>query len=377
MSTLSLRFAISLSDTSYRLTHHGPLFHRWLPDGEGDAVPLPVEDPDAELKVWFERFGFKPEADGFIVFDCKRREVDPDVMSRQAVLDAGPLIGSLKIREIPREQLTPVINNKAGDSDYVALGKRVVELIQEPVARFLSILRTNYGQYWIRELERWDSRRYTLGAYCSQLLDLHWSLDEGRTWTAFVPDDRTVYVRVTMPAMRDFGEYLTSDDWQELEAVNQQVHEVSLAASLLSKAHERLDQGDLKHALVEGVSALQVALREFVRRRSCMDRHLAKEMQAFWELPLRAQLIAIVATLDETRCDDLRLAVRAIEMRNKVVHDGCTPPGDAGRQITGLLQTISVLLPGRRFKFPRVNSGNKLMSLQEWENPTQEDNQYG
>lgn len=377
MRTLLLRFAVNLCDTSYPFMHHGPLFHRWLPDGENDAILLVTEDPSAELKVWFERFGFRREAGGFIIFDYKRREVDPDTMSKQAVLDAGPLMGLLKIPEMPQDEVLPILNNEVGDARYVALGKRIVRLIYEPVARFLDILRTNYGQYWIRKPDRWDSRRYSLGAYCDQLLDLQWSLDEGQTWTPFVPDERILSVKVTMPSVRDFYQYLTKDEWQELAKVSREKREPSLGAFLLSRAHQSLDQGDLKDALVEGVSALEVALREFGRRRFCADKHIAKEVQAFWDLPLRAQLIAIVTTLDTAQLDELKLAIQAINMRNRVVHDGWTPPDSTERQVRGLLHTVSRLLPGRPFKFPRINSGNKLMSLQEWEELAQEDDQDG
>ena len=77
----------------------GPLFHQWLPDGEKDAVVL---DQALEFKAWFVRRGYI--RDNFIEFDDSRREVDPDVMSRPAILQAGPLVGKLRVPASPKER---------------------------------------------------------------------------------------------------------------------------------------------------------------------------------------------------------------------------------------------------------------------------------
>lgn len=373
MPALLLKFKINLEDYSVSIhpRHHGPLFHRWLPDGEKDAIVLDTGDPNAELKVWFERLGFKHK--DFIEFDYTRREVEPETIPKQAILDAGPLVGLLEIHAVSEEESVSLRENKVGDARYVALGKKIVSLIHVPVARFLDVLRTNYGQYWIRGLEKWDSRKESLARYCSLPLNLEWSLDEGKTWARFMPDEPTARLTVTMSTARSFREYLTKDDWQELAKVSREGHEPSLAALLLARAHQFLDQGNLKHALIEGVSALEVALEELVHQKLDGDNSLAKSMQAFWQLPLPARLIPVVSTLGTARLEDVKLAVEAIDMRNKVVHDGWDPPERAQHELSGLVNTVAALLPSPRFKFPTVNPGNKIMPLEEWEKLTKED----
>jgi hypothetical protein len=93
MATLLLKFGVLLENYNIEEfdRHKGPLFHRWLPDGEKDAILVDVPDPTAELKVWFERRGFVD--DRWIRFDYSRPEIDPEIMERQAILDAGPLRG--------------------------------------------------------------------------------------------------------------------------------------------------------------------------------------------------------------------------------------------------------------------------------------------
>jgi hypothetical protein len=364
MPTLLLRFAITLEDYSLSEIdqHHGPLFHRWLPDGEKDCIVLDTDDPSAELKIWFQRWGFVEH--GFIVFSYERREVDPEIIPKQAVLDAGPLMGLLRIEGLSEEQLASIRENKVGDDAYVALGKRVVKrLVYPPVNRFINVLRTNYGQYWIRPLEEWDSRRESLGGYCS-FLQLKWSPD-GQIWEDFLPDEAVT--KITARLQRHFPGYLTEEGWQELREVAREGYEPSLGAVILSRTHQLLDQGNMRHAVIEGVIALEVALSELIRRKLGAAESLIERMSAFWNLPLPSQLVSIAAPLGTVSSQDIEDTVRAIEMRNKVIHQGWNPPDDAAVALSGLLRTVAALLSGPRFRFPSGHFGNSLMSAEEWE----------
>jgi hypothetical protein len=79
MSALLIRFKIELANPDFASyePHYGPLFHRWLPDGDHDAIVLKTDDPNLELKVWFERRGFVEN--GNIQYSPSRFEVDPAV----------------------------------------------------------------------------------------------------------------------------------------------------------------------------------------------------------------------------------------------------------------------------------------------------------
>ena len=188
MSTLLLKFRIILNfdSISDSYEHSGPLFHRWLPDGMKDAIILNI-DQNTELEIWFERFGY---VDGpSIEFDYHRQEVDPNIIPQQAILEAGPLMGMLKISEISEEELYVIKKNSIENEKYIKFGKKIVnKLIYPHVASFIHILRTNYSQYWIQDLEKWDSRNESLGRYCSKRLHLNWSLDDGKTWSDFIPN---------------------------------------------------------------------------------------------------------------------------------------------------------------------------------------------
>ena len=245
---------------------HGPLFHQWLPDGETDAVVL---DQAFEFKAWFVRRGYI--RGNFIEFDDSRREVDPDVMSRQAILQAGPLVGKLRVPASPNER-EAVGNGTIGSAEYVALGKRVVKTLVPGVQRFLGVLRTKYGQYWLPELSGWDSRRESLGSYCSGL-GLKWSLDEGVSWSKFRPTESRTMLDVRMS---DFSDYLTETDWRDLQSLDYDEMKSGVGAELLTQANRFRDRGMLKYAFIEAVSALEVAVQEVARRTIARTDEIAK-----------------------------------------------------------------------------------------------------
>src|SRR5262245_34545234 len=211
MATLLLKLSVYLQDPNLRplgpFSHHGPLFSKWLPDGESDAIVL-NPDADATLKLWFERHGFTDEH-GFIRFDYQRREVDSGVMERQALLSAGPLKGLLELRGLSDGDLRPVLSDDKGDPQYIALGKKVVMLLFPHIDRLLSTLRANFGQYWILPLEKWDYREETLGHYCSRL-GLSWSIN-GREWSFFRPTDIVVHIT---GRVSQYTDYLRREDWK-------------------------------------------------------------------------------------------------------------------------------------------------------------------
>jgi hypothetical protein len=81
------KFVFFLDDSNIRFRLNGPLFHRWLPDGEKDGITLNTQVPNTSLRVWFKRWGFV--SDGQIEFKLNEEKVDSGIMSKQGVLEAG------------------------------------------------------------------------------------------------------------------------------------------------------------------------------------------------------------------------------------------------------------------------------------------------
>ncbi len=360
MKTLNISFAVTLENyfiDEFRRAH-GPYFHKWLPDGDKDALTINMGSPNIELKLWFERKGYV-RADGIIVYDQKKHEVDENIMARQAILDAGPLFGQLTINNVTEAQIEVLQQDKRNDPNYIQLGKELLNFIYPVLSRLITILRVNYGQYWIRELEPWDSRKYPLGHYCQTFLEMRWALDNEQTWRDFKPSDGPITIRVQLPSDEDYLQYLLPEDYKHIEKLLNENFSPSLAATSIGLAHQSLDRGNFKHAIIEAVTALEIALEEFHRSKFNADKELLKQIKAFWDLPLRTQLLVSANSLPECDLESLKEAVRAIDMRNNVVHEGWNPPNNAEtfKTIQVFLKLISLFVEGPKFKFAEDAQG--------------------
>lgn len=367
MVTFLLHFTIDLRgyDIPSAPKNNGPLFHRWLPDGENDAIALDIPKSKAQLKLWFERRGLVE--DQFIKYDSKRHEVDPNIMIKQGVLEGGPLTGLLAGCELSEEELVALKEDRKGDPAYEALGKRVINLIYPPVSRLIHIIRRNYGQYWVEELEEWDSREQPLGRYCQSILHAEWSLDNGKTWQPFVPNDPVGSVHITIElSKKRFMDYISKEDWQCLTSYYEKGYSPPPSANILLRTHELLDQGNLRQAFIEGITALEVALSEFMRDRLNGRDALQKSLGNFFDLRLQSQLtsVAVALALD---LGDIESAIEAITIRNKIVHEGYDPPSSFKDKLQGLMNVTARLISGPNIKFPTINPGNAIRPVEDWE----------
>lgn len=365
MQTLLLKFGVRLEDLDIpdASKHAGPLFHRWLPNGAIDAIAVETGDPNAKLEFWFERWGFVNEtADGtkdFILFNYLRKEVDPERMTWQAILDAGPLMGMLTLLDLSEEETLAVSESRVGDSAYVKLGKRVVKLIFSPLSKVIHVLRDSYGQYWLKSLPKWDSRCESLGYYCSIVLGLVYSLDGGHTWKRFQPDKSEQRIAVNHRKI-SLDEYLQERDWQELGRIVSAAVEPTLASDTLTRAHRALDSGNLQYALIEGITALEMAISEYMTRHFKGRKVLDASLSPFWNLPLRTQLASVAAASGRITPQDCELAIMAIELRNRIIHEGEYPASDAFDTVHTLLRVVASLLLGPHRRFPSARPLNEL-----------------
>ncbi|MBI5476340.1 MAG: hypothetical protein HY964_06355 [Ignavibacteriales bacterium] len=367
---LLVRFAKHLKRSELKFSsHEGPLFHRWLPDGERDAITVTDSKTNTIVKLWFERWGFVDSS--MIMFDYNRKEVNPDIITRQAVLDAGPLYGNIRL-SVSSDELNAVRQNRKGDSTYEALGKRLVKNIIYPqVLRFLNMFRINFGQYWIALPTDWDSRQCSLGHYCRHW-NMKWSNDDGASWSDFIPNEEKISLTLRICGEQTWRELLHESDWREIQDLTQSGYEPSFAGTLITLAHELADQDKLRHAFIEGITALEVAIEEFYKQKFKNDETLRDALKSYWELPLRTRLASVTLAATSSgsviSSDDVLGALRAIEIRNRVVHEGVDPQVEDGKHLAALLRVASALLLGSHFRFPPSNIGNEIRrSEKEWE----------
>ena len=324
------------------------IFHRWLPNGEKDAVKLNTNDPNINLKVWFERCGFTKGA--FIQYNEKHREVDSKIMTSQGCLYSGPLFGMLEIDNLPPEEIQAIRVSKEGDQIYINLTKRLVEnIIYQPVSEFIDIIKINFGQFWIKPLPKYDSRHYSLGYYSSQILNLQWSLEDRKSWKIIDPDAPDT-VKATFQALPrpDYLQFMTKEDW---ESIYEFKYSNRSPNHFLIRSHSLCEGGDLRLALIEGTTALELSIHEFIRNRAS-SRSLIEASEAFYNLPLRTQLTILCSSFKSIPQEQIEHSIEAINLRNKIVHEGIEPKDQTKSLLYALLKTVSYISGEEVLKFP-------------------------
>lgn len=368
MNKILLKFAIILENEGLS-KHYGPLFHRWLPNGIKDAINLNTGDNNSSLKVWFERRGFVHG--GFIVFNYKEHDVDEKIIPSQGVLEGGPLFGLLEFRGLSDKELEAIQEDKK-DDHYLTFGKKIINKIIYPcVSRFLNILRISYGQSWIKGLEKWDSRKESLGSYCS-LIELWWSLDDGKNWHKFRPPNKPhAMVKVTMPSREELKQFITNDDWKKIKVLTQSDYEQTLAIECLIRSRDLLIEGNIRNSLIEGVTALEIAIEEFIQNQV----KSASYPNDFFDInilrDLRTKLRNIAVIRGNISIENIEKALIVIERRHKVVHEGWNPAEEdfplIKSELAGLYYIVISLIKCPVLKFPSPNTGNAIGPPEYWD----------
>jgi hypothetical protein len=358
-----LRFRLATHVVNYTMNSsfqpEGPLFHRWLPDGEKDAIRLSNDDSVDELDVWFERR--MQLNNGYLQWTGVDDDFDADVMRRQGRLDAGWLIGELKLAGISSATVTALKASKddatsAETPPYVQLGKRVVKYVQPLLSQFLRVLRDQYGQYWLRSLEPWNSQDESLGSYCRQLR-LKWFDEQQQQWNEFVPTPEKVRLTIVSD-LRKFKQFLTAEDWGKLRNGGAR-QTLPIGAELLARAARLLHEGEHRLAFVEASSAVETVVTERLKPPTTL-KHTAAALQSFVDSANTRALVASVMRLSGYDDADTEIVLSVVDLRNKVVHDGYSPGKDDVRVLVSALPLVARLLNLEPYKNPEMVTGNAL-----------------
>jgi hypothetical protein len=362
---IKLHFSILLENyqVDELIRPNGALFNRWLPNGLDNAIDIPVTHKDNTLRIWFERRG--SIRNGFIRYNSEILKEDTQLISRQAKLDSGPLIGESDFHNILDDEFIAIRDDKVGSQEYIALAKRIINFLYPPLSNFIFVLRTQYGQYWLRELEPWDSRKRSLGDYCRSTLDLCWS-DNGRQWNRFRPTDQSVNIHLPSLPGKGFGEYLTKDDWNNLSSSFDPYKSPSLASVILGRAHRLFDQGESRQSFVEGVTALELSMSELIYRNLSNQQRILSEAINIFNNPQtgvrdKFKLVSVITGLISDEAFEKTL--EAIDIRNEIVHKG--DDSGIGKEDTlfALFNTITIFLEKEIYKFPVLVNGNMLYAV--------------
>jgi len=367
MPSLTLLLAISITAPTGPSFYEpeGPLFHRWVPNGSADALRLSAANDPYQLSVWFERRAKKDPA-GFLRWDREGSQFDPETMQRQEKLDGGVLYGELTLVDVPEAALAAMkehpifVGEKFGNEPlekqppYIALGKKVVEYAQPRLSRLINQLRNQYGQHWLRDLSPWDSRRSTLGSYCLSL-GLKWRSEDGRM-CRFMPTNLGEEFELQPAPGREYGEYLTEKDWRRLQAAGFEA-DATIELELLGNATRLLDLSENRHAFVEVVTALEIAIANRVRSD---NKAIQLAMQSFTNGPPLKTQAAVLMKLLQFSSDEIIDVLAIVKMRNAIVHEGKAVSPDDTATLRRAMTSVAKLVGLDELKMPVLSSGNAM-----------------
>ena len=344
MTILEVQFGVWLGGQDSPFGVQGALFHRWLPNGELDAIEVPTEDKAARVKVWFDRKGYVEN--GWIKYDHKRTEIPEELMRRQALLDAGALLGRITLNDVSQEQLDAVQGQQEGNVHYVAVGKRVAKYVYKAVLKVVRVLKWSYGQYWLEEPSPWDSRNQTVGSYLHGRVQVWFDSRDGRR--PFRPNSISITLTSRVGATK-CADYITELDWQAVARAISGGSTPPISARTLVEANRLAVHGQLRQAVVEAATALEIALNDFARKGPAT----AEELGQFLDLGLRAKLIIMAAIRRRIDRTELDTVLKLVALRNGIVHEGINPPEESFSLLDQAMVSIAKWIPAPR---PRLLS---------------------
>jgi hypothetical protein len=361
LKKILIKFRIDLS--SHDDDNEGAIFHRWLPDGKKNLINLFVNNPNAKLKVWFERCGYTDDA--FIRFSTSRREVEINTMEKQGCLYSGPLNGLLELDNIPDDIAVVMGDSRKGDENYIKFTKNVIKnIIYEPLHNFIELLRIRMGQYWLHQMPKFDSRIQSIGYYAGSVLGMKWRFSRGRKWKVLDPDGpETTKATFCVRPGPDNEQYMNKSDWGSLSNID---CTQTNGDFFIIRAHRLSDEGDVRLAFIEGVTALELSIHHFIRKRA-LKKEILESTSSFNNLPLRSQLAVLCTALGEIPEQQIELAINAIKIRNDIVHEGFVP-GDANKPaLYELLRIASIFSNNSVLKFPSNQFHLTSMPAESWQ----------
>lgn len=127
----------------------------------------------------------------------------------------------------------------------------------------------------------------------------------------------------------------------------------TLAFETLLKAYRLKNEGDYNQAFIEGVSSLELAIREHFKGRFDLPKGLKEEMERFWQLPIHSRLVATSSSMQNLSFDDISMAIEGIEISNKILDDGLSLTMDVELEtkLDALISVASKLLSDEPINF--------------------------
>jgi hypothetical protein len=207
--------------------------------------------------------------------------------------------------------------------EYYRIGKTAYQVIISGLNRLIGYIRSEKGQYWLEDYPDLDNNCYS--EFINNKVRIRF---DGGEWIE-LRSERVVNFSVV--AYTDKKNLIAKEDWLAVQDYLQSGRRVSLVGHLLSIAEKLSSEGYRRTALIEAVSALEVALHQFAKEAADKKPAQCRDVKTgFSNIKKHIEYICFTCSfnyllpliLKEGAMEALKQCQEAIEERGNVVHNG-------------------------------------------------------
>ncbi len=300
------------------------IFNRWLPVNEDDA--LVFAENDLQLKIWFD-----------ITCASGAFPIAEDELSRLVNVPTYRVFVDVTLKDMPDDLAAFILAQPEEESassnelgiEYERLGERLMETAIRYVNRLISYVRNEKGQYW---LEQYVFDRENVSSHNVAFEARARIVAKGTDWFPWKPT-RTGVVRVSI-RMGDDPRYLRREEWQQIPDFLASKARPNLVLELLANAESLAATGHRRSALIEAVTALEIAVNRFSESPRLNEVAGSGQVDRFDIASLHSQvrhlgfsatvryLLPLLLSEEALPKDLLSICWNAIATRANVVHQG-------------------------------------------------------
>lgn len=304
------------------------IFSQWLPEGVERGLHVPGDALD--LRVWLDRT---------CVHSLRREPLTDELISKWDNMPVERVFVDVTADGIA-DDLAAFIRDKqdwlrgdpiigSGDPEtqrlaeaYMRIGWTVLSSVLEVTNRIAAWAYAEGGQYWLRE------RDEEADIMMSRNVEFHAraSIDAG-PWVRWCPPFIDTFNIGVFGGQRG----LKQPDWNLLQAFLLSKRRPTLFRELISNAYALLGAGNSRSAIIEAVSGLEVAFRDFIRRpdvtklqdaASVRIESLSRDSGRLgFSSSLRYLLPIIIKDFDNHKVEHAETCA-ALDTRHNIVHNG-------------------------------------------------------
>lgn len=295
-------------------------FYRWLPSGDSSAIF--VQEDNLSISLWFDEkcvgMAFTQMASDFVKYP---RLCAHFINVNVSVTGISDLLA--KYMQQPGENEER--ERSPHQSEYEALGWRILSAVISRINRLISFARATKGQYWLTEFKPdWGMMP---SIYCG--FNAVAQIDGGKPFR-FEP----AYMHQMSFELHDGATSITEQEWIQVNAFVNGSARAPLVGELLARAEYLIEAGHARGAITEAYTALEMSVSTFARNVSNMDafsnpavqklgkKSLAKQIEHLGFSSSVLYLLPLVFSEEILSLDVVDNCSKAIELRNNIVHNG-------------------------------------------------------